>query len=74
MRIYMTDGTRTVQLTTGRRDKAGLRAAEKTVRRLYAAMPGPAPEKPKPAIGFAGPVDATTELAPTPTHADGDDE
>ncbi|MEU9703112.1 hypothetical protein [Streptomyces sp. NPDC047981] len=64
MRIYMTDGTRTVQMSTRRGENTGLKAAEKTVRRLFHSMPGPQDDKPKPPIGFAGPLDAATERAP----------
>ncbi|MEU6979573.1 hypothetical protein [Streptomyces sp. NPDC046371] len=63
MRIYMTDGTRTVQLTTSTRERTGLKDAEKTVRRLFATLPAPAPDKPKPPVGFAGTVKSDTELA-----------
>ncbi|MFD7980187.1 hypothetical protein [Streptomyces sp. NPDC059071] len=77
MRIYMTDGTRTVQLATGRHDRVSLKDAEKTARRLFTALPGPQSPAPKPPIGFSGPLDADTERAPEPAHTDdteGDDE
>ncbi|GAA2770252.1 hypothetical protein XF35_41740 [Streptomyces platensis subsp. clarensis] len=62
MRIYITDGTRTVQLTASTRERTSLKDAEKTVRRLFAALPGPAPDKPNP-IGFTVAVRSGTELA-----------
>lgn len=78
MRIYITDGTRTVQLSTSRREGATLKAAEKTARRLFAALPAPPEEKPKAPIGFAGPLDSDTERSPetdcTDETEDGDDE
>ncbi|MFI0929622.1 hypothetical protein ACH4TP_37725 [Streptomyces sp. NPDC021012] len=74
MRIYLTDGTRTVQLSTGRRDRTTLKAAEKTALRLLAALPGSPAEKPKTPIGFAGPLDADIERASEPEDTDETDD
>ncbi|MFB7867354.1 hypothetical protein [Streptomyces sp. NPDC056069] len=78
MRIYITDGTRTVQLSTSPRERTDLKTAEKTARRLFAALPGPPQDKPKTPIGFAGSVQSDTEIAPEPApqldETDGDDE
>lgn len=74
MRIYLTDGTRTVQLSTGRRDRTTLKAAEKTALRLLAALPSPPEDKPKQPIGFAGPLDADIERAPETEYTDETDD
>ncbi|MFF6844654.1 hypothetical protein ACFY8X_38690 [Streptomyces tanashiensis] len=64
MRVTLSTEGRTVQIITSPRDKTSLRAVESAALRLYRALPGPDPEPAKKPIGFAGPLDADTELGP----------
>lgn len=76
MRITLSTSDKTVHLVTGKGEKVSVRAAERAALRLFHALPGPPPDPAKAPIGFAGagPLDATTEIAPTPYAPDDDTE
>lgn len=73
MRITLVSGDRTVHLTTGKRDRVSLRAAERSALRMLTALPHPPSEPAKEAFGFALSTD-TERAVPAPEPDDDSEE